>query len=96
MTFTYKEYQQAKHIVSVFEEERRDIRHKRTLYSIKISLDLKGRIWQLREMIDDEMYLMRNTPEEQRSHVLIRLHNNLIYTWKQQLLELRREVHPKK
>lgn len=42
------------------------------------------------------MYLMRNTPEEQKSNVLIRLHNNLINTWKQQLLELRREAHPKK
>jgi hypothetical protein len=95
MTYSYKEYQQAKHIVSVFEEERRDIRCKRSGDPVRISLDLKGRIWQIREMINDEMYRIRNTPEERRAP-LIRLHNNLINRWKQQLLELRREAYPKK
>ena len=94
MKFTYKQYQEAKYIVSVFEKERDEIRRKRSFNNqIQSDWSLNTTIWKLRYIINREMYGCRNLPTEEKTDEIIRASNSYVEKLKRDLLKLRFEAH---
>ena len=93
MEFSWEEYKKAKHIVTVFEKERKEIQLKRQ--SLKYPYwdrTLNNIIWHKRNELNKEMYGIRNATPEQIKAAGNQFLNDWINNLKSELLTIRKRV----
>lgn len=92
MQFSWNDYQKAKHIVSVFENEQKEIQSKRYSNSSLNWKTLNELIWFKRQQLNDEMYNLRSLSNDEIERHGRVFYDSYILKQKIELLELRKRV----
>ena len=87
MDFTWKEYQNAKNIIKVFEKQRQEIQSKRINFNWSRTYD--DIVWERCEKFNKLQYEIRNLPIERREELGEDFINKLINEEKSKLLQVR-------